>query len=357
MGAYAQKIELVRALLKQKKLDGILFMEQKNVSWLTSGRSFVNMASDKAIAYLLVTVSEIVLIANNIENGRLLSEEMDGSVDRVEVYPWYEPERRQKLIQQFSDELHIVTDAALEEDLLQVRTIVTPEETDAVRRLGRDTAEAIEQAAFEFHFGETEFEIASRMAANCWRRGVEPIVALVAADERAFRWRHPLPTGKASVNYAMLVICGRRGGRVVSATRLVHRGQLNQELQQKHRAVATVDASIIANTVAGRSFSDLMILHKQAYADAGYPDEWKLHHQGGLAGFQSREQLLLPGEKMTVKTGQMYAWNPSIAGTKSEDTILVQATANEIITHTGNFPTMSIQCQNQVIARPDILQR
>jgi antitoxin VapB len=53
--------------------------------------------------------------------------------------------------------------------------------------------------------------------------------------------------------------------------------------------------------------------------------------------------------------GQVFAWNPSITGTKSEDSILVGETANEIITEIADWPSINVQVGQQVIKRPAIL--
>ena len=66
------------------------------------------------------------------------------------------------------------------------------------------------------------------------------------------------------------------------------------------------------------------------------------HHQGGLTGYEPREFLAIPGSQEMVVEGQAFAWNPSIAGAKVEDTILVGAAGNEIITLTPSLPATTI---------------
>jgi len=44
-----------------------------------------------------------------------------------------------------------------------------------------------------------------------------------------------------------------------------------------------------------------------------------------------------------VSAGQVYAWNPSIAGTKSEDTILVVEQGCQILTEIKDWPTIPVQ--------------
>ena len=64
--------------------------------------------------------------------------------------------------------------------------------------------------------GMTEYQIAGMLAREALDRGVQPIVNLIAVDERVARFRHPLPTDRPLKSYAMLVLCGRMWGLVCS---------------------------------------------------------------------------------------------------------------------------------------------
>ena len=52
--------------------------------------------------------------------------------------------------------------------------------------------------------------------------------------------------------------------------------------------------------------------------------------------------MATPGSQEVVVEGQAFAWNPSITGAKVEDTILVRAAGNEIITLTPSLPAITI---------------
>jgi antitoxin VapB len=93
-----------------------------------------------------------------------------------------------------------------------------------------------------------------------------------------------------------------------------------------------------------------------AYASAGFPTEWQLHHQGGPAAYEPREWVATPTSTEAVKVGQAYAWNPSITGAKSEDTILIGANSNEIMTEIPDWPQLPIEINGQIINRPAILE-
>ena len=184
---------------------------------------------------------------------------------------------------------------------------------------------------------------------------MQAIVKLIATDERIFNYRHPLPTSKRLERYAMLVLCGRQRGVVCSITRLVHFGPLPEVLRHKAEAVARVDAKMIAAIRAGESLKDIFQWAVQAYADSGYPEEWRLHHQGGAAGYEPREYLATPGSTEVVTLGQAYAWNPSITGVKSEDTILVGEKGNEILTAIPGWPVIQVDVNGKTLERPAIL--
>jgi antitoxin VapB len=92
------------------------------------------------------------------------------------------------------------------------------------------------------------------------------------------------------------------------------------------------------------------------YASTGFPDEWKLHHQGGSAGYMPREFTAAPASTQPILAGQVFAWNPSITGVKSEDTILVGGQTNEILTEMNDWPMLEIQAGDQLVKRPAILE-
>lgn len=82
----------------------------------------------------------------------------------------------------------------------------------------------------------------------------------------------------------------------------------------------------------GRSFADAFADCRRFYAEAGFPDEWKLHHQGGMTGHASREIIATPETDQEIHVGQAFAWNPYITGAKAEETFLLTEAGPEIIT-------------------------
>jgi len=357
MSELSGKLSLLRDLATRQGVDALLLQRVSSIAWATGGAAvYVNTNRTEAEAALLITGGNQYLFTNNIEAARLDKEEkLGGQGWEFRISPWFETNAA---VQELTAGLKLGADGLfpgardLSGEITHLRADLTPAEGERFRTLGRLCAQAMDSAARAVRPGQTEFEIASLLAGETERRGVQPIVNLIATDKRIFNFRHPLPTTKKLERYAMLILCGRRYGLVCSITRLVHFGRLPEEIQQKAQAVAQIDAAMIAATRPGRSLGEIFQIAMNGYARAGYPDEWRLHHQGGPAGYEPREYVARPGATEKVSVGQVYAWNPSIRGAKSEDTILVGESGNEILTAIPGWPTVKVDGQ---IKRPAIL--
>jgi antitoxin VapB len=361
MTEFSQKQAAIQQLLDAHQLDGLLLRQVSSFAWATCGAaSYVNSAVSTGVATLLVTRSGRHLITDNIEATRLDKEEkLREQGWEFHVSPWHVgQDELEKLAQGLSlgADFPFPGSTELSAEINRMRSRLTPEEGERFRELGRLCAAGMDRAIRAVRPGRTEFEIAALLAAETQKLGVQPIVNLIATDERIFRFRHPLPTEKTLERYAMLVLCGRRAGLVCSLTRLVHFGRMPDELRRKAEAVATVDAAFIAATRPDRSLAEVFAEGQAAYARTGFANEWELHHQGGSAGYEPREFLGTPTASEQVVLGQAYAWNPSITGTKSEDTVLVGAAENEIISAIPGWPTLNVRSERQEIKRPAILE-
>jgi len=361
MTEFDTKQARILALLARYHLDALFLRRVSSFAWATCGAdSHINTADSHGVASLLVTPTGRYLVTNNIEAARLeREEELGGQGWEFCVAPWH---ASQDTIADLTHGLRLGADGPypgatdLSGELARLRAALTPEEGNRFRELGRSCAEAIDTAIHAVRPGQAEYQIAGLLAQAAESRGVQATVNLVATDERIFNFRHPLPTAKKLERYAMMVLCGRRRGLVCSVTRLVHFGPWPDELRRKAEAVAQVDAVIIHATRPGASLGAIFQRATAAYVPAGFPDEWRLHHQGGLAGYEPREVVVTPDSNHTVSVGQAFAWNPSIAGTKSEDTILVGENGNEVLTAISGWPTVTVKVRGQTLERPAILE-
>lgn len=355
------KLAKIRRLLDERHLDALLIQRVSNFAWLTGGASsYVNAADELGEAELLVTSDRCYVITNNIEAPRLRQEEcLEQQGWMIRESAWYQvPE----ILGSLAKGLRLGTDGLssdgldLNRDLSRLRMNLLPVEQERFRQLGKGCAAAMQAAIRQVEPGMTEYEISGLLGKETQNRGILPVVNLVASDERVYIYCHPLPTAKTVERYAMLVLCGRKYGLVCSVTRLVHFGKVPAVLNRKAKAVAEIDAALIAATRPGRALRDIFRQAQEKYDDLGFAGEWQHHHQGGPTGYAPREEIATSSSTLVVAEGQVYAWNPSISGAKSEDTILVGAKRNEILTEMQGWPGRSVQIGDQVISRPAILE-
>ncbi len=203
----------------------------------------------------------------------------------------------------------------------------------------------------------TEHEMAASLSAEVCKRGMVPAVVLVAADERIFGYRHPIPKEKVVWRYAMLVLVARKWGLHVSLTRFVHFGDIPEDLRAKQLAAAKVDAVFIDGTRPGALVAQIFEAALRAYDEVGFPEEWHLHHQGGATGYEPRSYRAAPGVPYRVLANQAFAWNPSITGAKSEDTIIATAEGPEVISATPRLPVVKVTVSGRERTRADVLVR
>lgn len=355
------KMDRMNKYMEKKGLDGVVLTRTDNFAWATCGGcSHVNIAADQGAATFMLLDGKAIVMTDNIEKQRLLEEELDGLPVEFYVAPWQVDVLNLGIANYTKDKL-VKTDAIfgsltlLDSDFTEMTMIMEETEMVRFRSTGARTGRSIEEACMKIEKGMTEYQVAGLVAERCYSRGVTPIVILVAADERGSSYRHPLPGDRKIDKTAMVVVCGRRKGLIASCTRMVSLGEPSEELMEKHAACVFVDVVMNMNTHPGRKVSEIFEAAQEAYANAGFPDEWQNHHQGGPTGYRTRYYKATGKTDSVVLPNTAYAWNPSIAGTKSEDTVLVGNNRNEFVTQGPDWPAIELEAGDVTVQRPDIL--
>ena len=365
-GEIEAKHDRIAQFLTEQHLDALVLGRLANFAWATGGRDgFIMIAAEHAAAHLIYTPDEKALVADRIEMPRFQNEEGLVPPEWTPVAPYWHVDRAQVVHwntvaqgKRTGTDTDIVGARKLTGDIARLRYQLLPAEIARYRALGAAAARVLELVADEIAPGMTEHAIASRIANKAIGQGIQAALTLVATDERIFKYRHPIPTAKELDKYAMLVLCARQNGLICSVTRFVHFGEIPAEIQAKSAACARVDAAFILGSVPGRPAREVFAGAVDEYAKAGYPDEWRFHHQGGACGYESRDYKASPVSQEVVQLNQAFAWNPSIAGVKSEDTTLVTADGIEILSAaSAEWPKISVEWQGKTIERPAILQR
>jgi len=365
-----EKLERLARVIADEKLSGLLINSQPNFAWLSAGgTNGIDVSREAGVGTLLIRRDgRKFLLANRIELERLMSEQLHGQGYEPVDFAWEDEKASPSLVADVAlslvdQELPLGSDLALgssvrviESAIARARYKLTASEIDRFRVLGREAGEAIGRMARSLTPGLSEREVARLAVRALANIGADSVVTLVAADERLRRFRHPAPTDLRWVKVLMVVVCARRSGLIASLTRIVCVGAVPNDLKQRTHATAGVNARLLAATKPGVSGAALYEVAARAYSDAGFAGEEHLHHQGGAAGYRSRDWVVHPACTERVQERQAFAWNPSITGSKVEETCIAFNEGIEVITATPGWPSISVVGENSFeYLLPDVL--
>ena len=348
------------AYLDEQGLEAVWFARPASFAWLTGGDNVVTHEESVGVAAAGYTREGVEVVTDSIEAARLRDEELAPET-AVTEFPWYETTLAEAV------RARSPTPAAADFEVVGMERIdasalrqpLSERDIDLYRSLGRDAAAAVENVCREITPDTTERGVAASLRGALASYGIDSPVVLVGGSYRAPRYRHYTPTEVEIGDYALVSVTTERDGLFASLTRTVAFDP-PEWLAARHRAAVEVETSALAATrrvgreggTAGEVFASV----QEAYADVGWPDEWRRHHQGGAAGFSGREWIATPDGEEAVELPMAYAWNPTVRGAKSEDTVLVTEGGFEALTETGEWPTETVGADGRTLERPGVYQ-
>ncbi|NUB92381.1 M24 family metallopeptidase [Haloterrigena sp. SYSU A121-1] len=347
-----EKRERLETYLESNDLDSVWFARPNSFAWLTGGNNVVDRETDAGVAAVGYDGTTLRIVTDTIEADRIADEELpdlDADEVSIEQYPWHDSSLEAAIAARVGSGERAAADIDVpgveRVDPTPLRQPLTKRDRERYRRLGRETAAAVESVCRELRAEDTEHEVASALRVALSARDVEAPVVLVGGAERAQRYRHYTPTEAELGDYALVSVTTQRAGLHASCTRTVAFDPPSW-LEERHATAARVETTALAATQAAAgddgtagTAGDVFAAIRDAYDALGYAGEWERHHQGGAAGFAGREWIATPDHDAPVTAPMAYAWNPTVEGAKSEDTHLVTEDAVESLTDTDNWPT------------------
>jgi len=350
---HEDKLARVARVAEEAGVGGVLLAAHHNIAWLTGGRANrIDASRETGTARLLVTTGgRRYVLANAIEMPRLIAEALAGLDYEPVEYPWADDQDPAFAVGTAQDlvgsgaalgaDWPLPGTTVIESTLARARHLLTFAEIDRYRALGRDAGSALAAVCRRLSPGDDERDIQRGIIDAAAAIRARAIVALVGSDDRLRRFRHPVPAATRWEHVVMLALCAERDGLVVSLSRIVA-SRPPADLAGRTRATATVFGRLLEATRPGAQGSALYETASRAYAEVGFRGEELKHHQGGAIGYRAREWTAHPKSQEVVQARQAFAWNPTIAGTKIEDTALVVEGAIEILTTSPDWPTIEL---------------
>ncbi len=366
MNELVEKTARLVAMMKAEDYGGVLLNSQHNFAWLTGGgNNGVDLSQANGVGSLIITNDgKRYLLANNIETPRFLAEEISYEDFEQVDFSWQTDKENPKHLLTVTQRIvghKLGTDLFMhpfieicEGSIAKCRYQLTTPEVRRFQQLGKDAGEIIGEIYNKIEVGQTEIEIANIVKFELGKRNINSVVTLVAADERIAKYRHPIPTENVWKKTLMIVVCAKRHGLIASLSRIFSVGNIDDELRNRTNAVAKVHAQMMHATRPNEIAKDIFEITKNAYAEVGFKFEETKHHQGGACGYKTRDWVAHSKSTEQVQINQAFAWNPSITGTKSEETFIVNESGIEVITTSPNFPTISSVIDGIEYKTPDI---
>jgi len=361
-----RKIARLARLAHDRGYGGILLTTHWNLAWATAGASNrIDVSREAGAGALFVTAGgRRYVLANAIEMPRLQDEALAGLDFEPVDFPWIDERADAGLVAARAERLSggtIGADAVVagttpcEPLIARLRGQLEPEELTRLRSLGSDAGRICGGVLLSVPVGVAETEVTREVGAALLRAGMTPVVLLAAGDTRLLRYRHPIPTDQAWQDRLMVAVCAERDGLVVALSRLLSARPPSGELAARLSAAQGVFTSLLDASVQGASAGSLYQIAAEAYASRGFPGEVAKHHQGGAIGYRSREWIAHPASSERISAAAALAWNPSVTGTKVEDTCLVTSSGAEVITSSPGWPTSTGTAQGRTILLHDHL--
>lgn len=353
----------IRDLSIKLNLDGICLFKFMNYAWFTGGgTNRVVTGSERGCSILLILKDKKYVFAPRNEIARITTEQVNGQGFEAVTYDWFS--NPIAAIKEIIGEANIGSDVPIPgmkpigDEIDRLRFSLTEAEVLKAKEIAQICSDETAALIAGVRTGVTEEEMVSELSARVLQHGIRPAVLLIGTDGRLLTCRHPVATNKPLEKYGLISLVGEKWGLHITLTRSFYLGNLPKDLKEKQLKVNQVDAVMMANTILGQESELAFLEGKKEYARQGYPDEWLLHHQGGAIGYASREFRAAERSEI-VRENQMFGWNPTIQGTKSESTILVQKEGAPLVLDSIPkwWPTQEVEVNGNIYRRPLILER
>ncbi|MFC7166358.1 M24 family metallopeptidase [Halospeciosus flavus] len=324
------------AYLDRNDLAVVWFARPNSFAWLTGGDNVVDRTGDVGVAAAGYDGDGVTVVTNDIEAPRLRAEELPAGVDVVE-FDWHASSLADAVAEASPDPAAADFDVPGMDDVdaSALRQPLTDADVDAYRSLGADAAAAVEAVCEDLDPTDTERETAAALRERLTRAGIDSPVVLVGGAVRAPQYRHYTPKEVEVGDYALVSVTAERDGLFASLTRTVTFSPPTWFDERAHATARVASTALAATREEGRrdgTAGDVFAAIQDAYAETGFEGEWRRHHQGGAAGFAGREWIATPNHDAAVHLPMAYAWNPTVEGTKTEDTWLVTEDGFECLT-------------------------
>ncbi|MCL2684611.1 MAG: M24 family metallopeptidase [Synergistaceae bacterium] len=332
-------------------MNGVLLRRHNNFSWITAGgKSYVTLYLENGEASVLITKNGQYVLTNIIEERRMREEEHIEELGfEIAYHPWYENRLAEMVSERAGDlslvgcDMHFESTRFMNHAINPLHYSLLDNEVARYLHLGETLSAALEKYIVTVKPGMTEEEITGGLCNALWSRGIDQVLYLVSTDERAYKYRHAIPTDKPLKNLLCISVNGRYKGLITTVTRMIYFDKRDEQLEKAFKAACEVECRCVAGIKVGTD--DLNAYHacRKGYEETGHGDMWPLHGQGGAQSYNNRDYMVTESSHRVTVENQGYCFNPVIDGAKAEDAFICTKDGPLFITKPISFPAVELE--------------
>jgi Xaa-Pro dipeptidase len=352
------KLQKLRSWLAESGFDALIIARRENFAWLTcGGDSAVVNSTQNSVGCLLLTKNNQFLISHVMDGKRLMDEQITfQSFELIEMH-WYEGEPVNKALEisgkNTAADINFPGTINVFPEILDLHYPMTELEMERLCELGQCMHSIFIEMSMKITPGISELDLAAEFHYLQNIKGISSDVLIVGSDERIIKYRHPMPTNKKIEKFVMLHSASRKWGLHAPITRLYSIGTPEEKFLRPFQSVMEIQAKVFENTKPGVFYSQIMELMKDWYAQAGYPEEWKNHFQGGPTGYVIVDSVRCLTQKI-IQTNTPFEWFITVPGSKTAELSLLGKDGLKIVSNGDFWPQFSTDVNGVEYKMPGI---
>ncbi|MGA2111630.1 MAG: M24 family metallopeptidase [Anaerolineales bacterium] len=357
-----EKERRIRTALSELGRDSLIITRRDNFAWLScGGLAVVSHVVPTSPVFLVVTPQKKYAVGYTMDLPRTMDEELTGQGYEPVFLPTFGKPLAEVALELAKGKV-AADDVLAGVENVGARVVAlhepyTPEEMDRYRAIAKESGEILHELAEWVEPGMTERKVFAHMWGAYLERGFEGNCMFVGSDERIRRYRHPVPSDKPIQKAVLLAPGISKAGLHVLNSRMVYFEEPPADIRRRYRAVATMQAAMVTATRPGAKLSSLLDLCLGLFETVGYPEERTNHVHGGPTGYQVSYPERCQDPQAVVTPNMAFAWYMTVAGTKSEELLLVDEEGARIHSVDPTWPTLPIEYHGSSVPVPDILVR
>jgi Xaa-Pro dipeptidase len=353
------KQKILARIINDMQCEGAVLLMPAHVSWFTGGMTVQGYIADGERPGIYTNGIQRFLVSSCIDSLRIFEEELDGLGFQLKEWQW--SAGRGSPLGDLIAGKRIAVDRPypnlplINEKLRSEIRILTAFEHEQLKLLGRILVQALESTALEVEKGDSEADIAGALAHRLIRRGVNPEMLSVTADERSTAFRRTGFTNATIQSSCCLQATAMQNGLHATASRTVSLGPISTTIKNPFTEASKLSAVYRAIALPGQTMATANDAGKWLFPGTQYEYEWRLSQPGYGTGRLAAEELRRLGQDEQFIAGQAIVWQAKIGSASIVDTVIISPEGLIPITPPIQGPYKRIKMKDKVYDIPDIL--